>query len=232
MYNSELAQKEFIESGERLLMEKLSGKLNTVFDVGCNIGEWTKLTRENNKNAKIHMFEIMSKTYEKMLRNVNIDENIIPNGFGLGDRCGPLAMKYIESFDAMSTYVASMHNDNFVWKEGLIITGDNYVRSREIEYIDFLKIDTEGAEKMVLDGFTQTLKENKIGIIQFEYGFINVLTKFLLVDYYEFFKPLGYEIGKVTPEGITFSDYRLTDEDFKGPNYLAVHESKKYLYLS
>jgi len=62
-------------------------------------------------------------------------------------------------------------------------------------------------------------------MIQFEYGYISILTKKLLVDFYELLTPLGFEIGKLTPQGVQFKNYQLWDEDFKGPDYIAVHKS-------
>ena len=39
-----------------------------------------------------------------------------------------------------------------------------------MEHIDYLKIDTEGAEYKILSGSTTLLEDKKISFIQFEYG--------------------------------------------------------------
>jgi len=47
-------------NGELMLLEKLSGKLKVVFDVGANIGEWTALLMNCNQMDNmpdIHLFE-------------------------------------------------------------------------------------------------------------------------------------------------------------------------------
>ena len=49
-------------------------------------------------------------------------------------------------------------------------TIDNYCNTNNIENIDFIKIDVEGAEKMVLDGAINMLKNNKIKMGIFEIG--------------------------------------------------------------
>lgn len=226
MYDTEFAAKEFEESGEAQLMKVLGGKLDVIFDVGSNIGEWTRLARSHNPDAKIHMFEIIPETYQQMIGNLWLDDKITPNGFGLASHSGFLPMKYVHQFPAMSTHIQTLNNGDFYWRQGMVIRGDDYVESKGIEYIDFLKLDTEGAEKLVLEGFKKTLEERKIGILQFEYGFANILVRWLLVDFYELLTPLGYKIGKLTPEGASFKNYELTDETFQGPNFIAVHESK------
>jgi hypothetical protein len=226
LYDEKAALEEFTKHGELWIQQKLSGKLKTIFDVGSNIGEWTRMTRRFQPQAEIHMFEIIPDTYRKSLKNIEIDDKIIPNGFGLSNEAGTLPMKYRMDADYVSTYISDMRVDNFEWREGLIMKGDDYVNSRKIDYIDYLKIDTEGAEKLVLEGFKDTLKQKKIGMIQFEYGFICILSKWLLIDAYRLFTPLGYKLGRLTDQGIQFHDYKLTDETFNGPDYIAVHESK------
>ena len=62
-------------------------------------------------------------------------------------------------------------------------------------------------------------------MIQFEYGYVNIVAKFLLYDFYKLLEGYGMKIGKIYPDFVDFRDYRYQDEDFIGPNYLAVHES-------
>jgi hypothetical protein len=50
----------------------------------------------------------------------------------------------------------------------------------------------------------------------------------LLYDFHSFFKELGYVVGKIYPGYVEFREYdMLDDEDFIGPNYLAVNENLK-----
>lgn len=229
LYNREVAQNDFIKHGENWLQTRLKNKLNVIFDVGSNMGEWTYLARMINPNAEIHTFEIIPETYRKLLTNLVIDKNIIPNGFGLSNASGTLRMKYRPEYDVVSTYLEELAMDNAQYREGLVMTGDQYVNSRRIDYIDFLKVDTEGAEGLVLQGFKETLKQNRIGIIQFEYGYANILSKWLLVDAYKLLRPLGYILGELHNGRIEFHEYALYHEKFDPPYYVAVHESKMHL---
>lgn len=226
-YNSEYAQMEFTQHGEVWLQQVLAGQFKTIFDVGSNIGEWTKMSRLHHPNADIHAFEIMAPTYQKYLQNVRMDGKIYPNGFGLSDFNGSIPVKYKPEYDAVSTTILNLRLDNSEIKTGLVVTGDEYITSRGIESIDFLKVDTEGSEGNVFRGFTNTLTSGKIKMIQFEYGYICVLTKWLLKDSYEFLGQFGFTLGKLSPGRIDFHEYKLTDEDFQGPDYVAIHDSIK-----
>lgn len=80
----------------------------------------------------------------------------------------------------------------------------------------------------VLLGFKNKIKKNKIKIIQFEYGYSNSLSKYMLADFFNFFYNHRYLIGKLTQNGVIFIDtFNILLNDFKsGPNFIAV--PKKY----
>ncbi len=229
-YTKESAREEFIRGGEYWVLRKLSSQLNVILDVGSNMGEWSLMAREICPNTEIHTFEVVSEIYRKFLKNVPIDSNIIPNGFGLSDEQGILKIKYCLELDVVSTSLEESFVGPFEWRDCFVVTGDQYVKNKGIGYIDFLKIDVEGAESRVLEGFKNTLKEEKIGVIQFEYGFGNVVSRFLLRDAYKMLAPLGFHIGKLSSSGVNFKNYQLTDEDFHGPNIICVHNSKIKLF--
>lgn len=223
-YNTQYAMWEFDQHGETWLQQRMAGQFNTIFDVGSNIGEWTRMARTTHPDADIHTFEIMPDTYRRMLSNIPIDSKIFPNSFGLSDTSGTVDLRYKSDYDAVTTSVLSLQLDDSVIRTGLVFTGDQYVQSRDINQIDYLKIDTEGSEEKVFKGFEQTFKQNKIKMLQFEYTHICVLTKWLLIDSYKFLTPLGFKLGRLHKDHIEFHDYTLLKEDFIGPDYVAVHE--------
>ncbi|TSA50859.1 MAG: FkbM family methyltransferase [Sphingobacteriales bacterium] len=106
-----------------------------------------------------------------------------------------------------------------------LVKGDSFIEKHSIENIDFLKLDVEGAELDALKGFEKSLVNYKIRMIQFEYGYINITSKNLLTDYYDFFKKHNYIIGKIYPKHVQFRPYHFKQEDFIGPNYIAIHEA-------
>lgn len=232
-YNREYALKEFTEHGEVWVQNKLKGELETIFDVGANIGEWSIMVDGYQPQAEIHAFEICADTYKQMLTNTNtgnLRPNIIPNGFGLSNINGVVQIKYVPDNPQLSTQFQKLNLENSVIRDCLVIRGDDYVASRNIDFIDYLKIDTEGAEGLVLEGFQETLKQGKVGIIQFEYSYHWILARTLLMDVYELLRPMGYNIGKMTPDGIYFHEYDLLCEKFDGADYIAVHDSKMKLF--
>jgi FkbM family methyltransferase len=232
MYNTEIARDEFAISGEDWLLNKLkTTSINTIFDVGANQGEWTRMANEVFPSADIHAFEIIPEVYRKFINNGLLNPKITPNGFGLAEKIGTTCMKYCADNDRLSTYLemlspGTIENMSFQWRECIVVTGDAYMKQHQIEFVDFLKIDVEGGEHLVMKGFTEALAVGKVGCIQFEYGTANIVARWLLVDMYELLTPLGYELGRLCPNSVEFKPYELTDEDFYGPNFVAVHASR------
>jgi FkbM family methyltransferase len=232
MYNTEIARDEFAISGEGWLLDKLkTASINTIFDVGANQGEWTRMANEVFPSADIHAFEIIPEVYHKFINNGLLNPKITPNGFGLAEKIGTTHMKYCAVNDRMSTHLAmlspgSIDHMPFQWRECVVVTGDAYMTHHQIEFVDFLKIDVEGGEHLVMKGFTKAMAVGKVGCIQFEYGSANIVARWLLVDMYELLTPLGYKLGRLCPDGVEFKSYELTDENFLGPNFVAVHQSR------
>jgi len=99
--------------------------------------------------------------------------------------------------------------------------GDEFLAREGIREADFLKLDVEGAEHLALQGLEEVLRGRRVRFVQFEYGRVNILTRFLLKDFHELFGGYGYVVGKIFPDHVDIRGYELGDEDFLGPNYLA-----------
>ena len=103
--------------------------------------------------------------------------------------------------------------------------GDSYLKRYDLNKIDFLKLDVEGMEIQVLKGFSEAISKGAIRFIQFEYGRLTISARKLLKDFYEILAP-NYFIGKIYPNFVNFKDYEWSDEDFIGPNFLAVKNTE------
>lgn len=222
-YTTEYALNEFSQHGELQLMRKLSPfNFKTIFDVGANVGEWSRMTRQFHRNANIHLFELVPETFGKLVHNGVLDVKMVANNFGLSHSTGLMPVKYLDGNDRVSSAVTELHSTGSV-RQCLALNGWEYIQMHpNAKNIDFLKLDTEGHELDVLQGFTACIPPT---VIQFEYGFVAVLTKNLLIDFYRHLDQ--YAIGRLTPDGVAFKDYHLTDENFQGPDYVAVHRSRQ-----
>lgn len=212
-------------NGERFVLETMAQRqLSCIFDVGANVGDWALLAHQYFPSAKIHCFEISKPTYETLKEQTKRISNIIANDFGLSDREGEIKLKSYPDFSGLTSQIDYPHPCGSVITTGSVTCGDLYMQKHGITHVDFMKIDVEGAEDRVLQGIANAIQGRMIDVIQFEYGRVNILTKFLLYDFYALFRKHGYRVGKIYPNYVDFREYSFAHEDFLGPNYLAVRE--------
>ncbi|MEA3147443.1 MAG: hypothetical protein QOI53_3005 [Verrucomicrobiota bacterium] len=217
-------------NGEYYILDCLKSQaILTVLDVGANKGEYTSACLSRFPHAEIHSFEIVPATYQKLITNVGTEKNVFLNNFGLSDTKGIVQINYNADDDGSSSIIegSNIHNGQWEKVEVDVIKGDDYLVERNINSVDLLKVDVEGAEHLVLNGFSKSFENGRISAVQFEYGMVNIYSKFLLKDFWDLFSKYGFAIGPLMPRGVDFKEYNTRDEDFQGtPNFIAVHRSK------
>ena len=180
-------------SGEYQFLRSLAknwGTCPVVLDVGANRGGYAQVVREVAPQALVYAFEPHPNHYPVLVKG-STQYGYVPVNAGCGERAhssflydfkeqdgSPLASMYqpaIESY--WSTEAVSYPVD--------IITLDQFVRQKNIHHVDLLKIDTEGHECKVLEGFQTSLRENIVDVIQFEFNSMNVISRTFIRDFYE-----------------------------------------------
>ncbi len=216
-------------NGESFVLEQLS-KLNpsVIFDVGANVGNWAVLASMHCRQAKMYCFEPVPATYQKMVKTFSEAglRNVTPVNAGLYKESTNLQINHYASDEHSSIY--DVQNEGYVFNDVIkidLLKGDEFIETHKIEFIDFLKLDVEGAEMDALVGLENALSKNVIRLIQFEYGYLNITTKILLGDFYKFLEKHGYILGKLYPKEVEFREYSFKHEDFIGPNFIAVRKS-------
>lgn len=226
---------DFHTNGESRVLRLLAagGNVTTVFDVGANTGEWASMAAATFPGARIHSFEIVPDTAAEFRRRTRGLDRVVLNEVGLSDVEGTTSIHTTGHNSPMATCVPGFADEfHGVATDEISVrttTGDQYCAANGVETIDFLKIDVEGLEDKVLAGFAGLLEHRAIRVVQFEYGFVNIASRFLLKDFHDFLEPRGFVVGKIYPDHVDFRSYRHRDEDFLGPNFLAVQESETAL---
>ena len=212
-------------NGEAFLLQRVAmfGP-KIMFDVGANVGEWSIMAKSYCPGAEIHAFEVAPPTFDTLSANMQHLNGVHCVKLGLSDVPGLVGVHHYAARPSLTTCLAYPHPYIATELTGELTTGDAYAAAHGIEHIDLLKIDVEGMEDRVLRGFGNLLQRRAILLVQFEYGRVNILSRFLLRDFYEFFRRYRYVVGKIYPNYVDFREYDLRDEDFMGPNYLACRE--------
>ena len=220
-----------LSNGEATLLKKIA-RFNpeVIIDGGANIGGYAQLVNTYCPQAKVYSFEPVVETYNKLKANLDGNPNNIAINKGLYiENCTKSINifpgdEHASLFDINSTLYNSTGSVDIE-----LVKGDDFLAQYDIKNVFLLKLDLEGAEYDALQGFENALKSGSIKLIQFEYGYINITTKRLLIDYYQLLESYGYVLGKIFPKTVEFRKYEYKHEDFIGPNFIAVHQDETAL---
>jgi len=171
-------------NGEEKFFISIKDNINVIFDVGSNSdSEYINFTGE------VHYFDPVNEFIELLKKKENLNKKSYFNNFGLGDKNANFY--YYPRFQSFYNRIKSCNeNDEFNKILLNIKKGKDYILENNIEYIDFLKIDTEGYELKVLEGFEDFLENIKI--IQFEYGGTYIDNDTKLIDIINYLKNKGF----------------------------------------
>ena len=132
------------------------------YDVGANIGLYTRLAELIIDNGEIHSFEPIPELYCYLKRKF-AKSNILINNYALGNKVGNC--DFLKETDDKtyggSTLIQDLSvksQNNFKTIEIKTITLDSYIESHQKP--TFLKLDVEGSESLVIEGGKEFLKHN------------------------------------------------------------------------
>ncbi len=139
------------------------------FDVGANIGYWSLLLAGLCTEGEIHSFEPSPVPFSVLKDNIALNKytNVRTNDVAMSNK--PDKVRFFVSRDTGFSSLKDTSRKVIRKKiEVSCTTLDEYVLKNNVNKIDFLKIDIEGAEKLMLTGATDALKSRKLKLIFIE----------------------------------------------------------------
>lgn len=169
---------------------------DVVMDVGAAYGSYT-LPALAMGASKVIFFEPSKTEFFDICSNVMINgwlDRCVPHNALVGDTCG-LREDYYQ--DSHSYRPEGQKDSRYVW------TLDRIAEIYHLDKIDWLKIDTEGAEPEVLQGATWLLMKCKPKILlEHHVGFRPGVDKMV----FDILTPFGYEVVK-EHKGVGINDF-------------------------
>jgi FkbM family methyltransferase len=150
-------------------------KIETVIDVGANIGQTAKSFLKAFPGAKIYCIEPVRDTYETLKKNLHSKRNVLCFNKAFGSHNGVAEFSF--NTDASVSVMNSLRVENnlndtsTIRREKVeIVTLDSFCAENKLNKINYLKIDTEGFDLEVLKGAKSMLENGKIDFIEAEAG--------------------------------------------------------------
>lgn len=198
----------------RLLRDRLVAGA-VVFDVGANVGEWAEEAKRVAPGIDLHCFEPSPDSFAALQARLSAARI---NRLALGAEPGDLDLRVYGDRSTVNSVYDIAGATPLRTERIEVTTLDAY--ARDIERIDFLKIDVEGHERFVLEGAARTIGEGRIAAVQFEYGAMYAHSRSLLRDIFDLLP--CYRAFKVHPNRLQPVTYSTELENFQLANYLAV----------
>jgi FkbM family methyltransferase len=232
------------ENGELEFIDRVNAyyaeKPFRFFDVGAHHGTYTSMIIGKFKDYKGYLFEPTPTSFEVLQSRFRTNANLKLNNLALADFTGSSIFIVYPDDPTRNGLTGVGKEINFGSEEIVcsVTSGVEYCLIHDIKEFELLKIDAEGHDFSVIEGFDEMISKNLIDLIQFEYTFKHADLGVPLRRYYEFFKSRGYLFGPIRKRGVEFYsefDPRFNEYDI-GPNYLAVkaniaHEFKEFKLL-
>jgi len=222
-------------------IELFKDKKIIIFDVGTNVGQFLEvylrvLNNLSIKNYEIHCFE-PNISLIKDLRKYS-KSNIFINNLAISNKIGEKNF-FIHDINTTSSFYKCKHIKEKKEIKIETTTLDEYCKIKNISKINFLKIDTEGAEPEVLEGAKNQIKNDKVDCVVSELSIgklydnidhsISSLEKYM----YEKFQLVGIGLNRDYYKDHTQSDFlsfiHCLDQEDKVLSQMYLYVNKKVL---
>lgn len=153
------------------VMKRVLKPSSVCIDVGCNRGQVLKQMIALAPNGRFLAFEPIPDLFSRLTDEFSSD-NIRLFQVALSDKAGISTFNYVVTNPAYSG-LKKRHYDRSNEKDTVIQvktqTLDSVLESESVERVDYIKIDVEGAEYLVMKGAVECIKKSKPYIV-FEHG--------------------------------------------------------------
>ncbi len=135
-----------------------------IFDVGANTGQSIEFFRKVFTDPTIYSFEPDEKCVKELKEKYEDDKVIIiPKALAEERKTAQLNRTTASKMNSFYSFKSDFREIDKVEIE--CETLDLFFKEQQLSYIDLLKIDVQGAEKLVLGGAKETLEAGQVGVI-------------------------------------------------------------------
>lgn len=196
-----------------------------ILDIGANLGDWIEplLAAFAPQGVRAYAFEPAPQQRARLAERLAPFGNAVtirPQAMGAEQATGHFRVTGA-STGSSALVETGAQNSGIIEVE--IETLDRFVATEGIDHVHFVKIDTEGHDLNVLRGAAETLRQNRIEALLFEYNHLWIGTGSTLADVFRLIEPLDYQLGRLTADGIEiFNEWHPELDRFIMTNFLLV----------
>jgi FkbM family methyltransferase len=152
------------EPCESSIIRSLAPHMDTMLDIGANIGWYSLLVASINEHTAIHAFEPIPNTFKRLLDNCSLNkaDSIVCHNFGFSSEPGSFPFYfYPEGSGNASIRNLAVREDAEVIDCELRTLSSFCLDLPPASLVDFIKCDVEGNELFVFQGSSSVLEKYK-----------------------------------------------------------------------
>jgi FkbM family methyltransferase len=173
---------------------------DVILDLGANLGFYTLLFATVANNTMVYSIEASTSTFKRLEQNVLFNSNLTNikiYNYAVSDKRGKVKFHSFTNLHHGYSSISNLGRDDAIEVEVDSISIDEFTAQNNFDKIDILKIDVEGAEKLVLNGAKETIKKylpsilmemNEVNARSFNYSCKELLEILQNLGEYEFYK--------------------------------------------
>ena len=220
-------------NGESFLLRHFLKPSYIVFDIGANVGTWSKNALAIEPNLTLIAFEPIPEVFARLRKDIGKKAYSLHN-IAITDRIGQTPFFFYNQ-NWFTTKLSGLYKREVTLKKQTVEpitikveqdTLDHFCFNKDICEIDLLKIDTEGSEIKILLGAENMIKDQRIRAIQFEYDSPYQDAGTTLKEVVRYLTNNDYVLFKITPKGLIHIG-KWTDslENLSHANYFAIRQN-------
>ena len=189
---------------EAIARREIPAAIQTIFDVGANIGQTTRELRGLFPAAFIHAFEPTPASRDQFLLQHGRDPRVRLWPYALSDQPGPIEFfvnkrsmtnSLLPSEPASAQWVGAENVENVTTIRVERKTLDEFCAEQTVSRLDILKLDIQGSELDALRGAAGLLERKAIGYICLEAPFLPLYRgQPMFHEIVQFLEPWGYRV--------------------------------------
>jgi FkbM family methyltransferase len=198
------------------LFYALAQHAQVTLDVGAYLGYFGLLAAAANTGARAFLFEAVPQiaTMTDRIAKLNPHLRVEVIAAAVADHSGTIPLFLPEDPLASDTSTNPSHRSNRKRVDVPAVALDEFVRQRNIERVDLLKIDTETTEPLVLAGFSETIDRDRPTFI------CEVLPTADVAALGNFCSKNNYACAWICPDGLKPQATPIPDSTLQNLNYL------------
>jgi FkbM family methyltransferase len=167
-----IACEDAFEPEMRAAFLRHAARSTNILDIGANIGYYTVLaTQIMRPGGRVFCFEPQPAVLSRLRRNIAVNalQNVVVYDCALCERNG--STQFCVPADGYASHGSILHNERVATKEVITVSArrlDDVLAELGNPAIDLMKLDVEGAEKLVLEGGVALLSSSARPVILFE----------------------------------------------------------------